>query len=154
MSPFFNYYQKNLLSWLVPILIIVSTGVSGCEDDEHKKSSDQGKMSSRPIDTSIPQNNTDTYIAAAIETCECMQPMLDLIKNAETSKQNEDDEAMLEQESKIAKIRPQVIGCAEVIRKKYGSMESPKEQKKMLDALRKYCPDSYDILNKTISLKF
>ncbi len=154
MSPFFNYNQKNLLNWLVPFLIIVSTGISGCENDENRKSSHQEKMSSPKIDTSIPQNNTDAYMAAAIETCECMQPMFEIIKSAESRKHKEDDQAMVEQEAKIAYVRPQVVACAEAIRKKYGSMESPQDQKKMLDALGKYCPDSYDILNKTISLKF
>ncbi len=154
MNSFFNFYSKKISTYCILILIITTTFVSGCTNEETKESTTLNNIPMQETNTPLSDNNADVYTAAAVETCECMRPMFDLIKNAETGKQKEDDEAILEQEAKIAKVRPQVIGCAEIIRKKYGSMESPQDQRKILDALEKHCPDSYNILNKTISLKF
>ena len=105
-------------------------------------------------DISLALSKSDTYVAAAIETCDCMQPMFEIVQNMDHLPQNEDSKSMQEHEAKLAQIRPQIEACSEAIQKKYGKMESPKAHKKIMEALKKYCPSAFEILNKTVFTKY
>lgn len=105
-------------------------------------------------DISLALSKSDTYVAAAIETCDCMQPMFEIVQNMDYLPQNEDSKSMQEHEAKLAQIRPQIAACSEAIQQKYGKMESPKAHKKIMEALKIHCPSAFEILNKAVSTKY
>ncbi len=105
-------------------------------------------------DISLALSKSDPYVAAAIETCDCMQPMFEIVQNMDYLPQNEDSKSIQEYEAKLARIRPQIAACSEAIQQKYGKMESPKAHKKIMEALKKHCPSAFEILNKAVSTKY
>ena len=130
------------------------TVIIGCKNKDDKSHPTSDNTFNPPSDISLALSKTDTYVAAAIETCDCMQPMFEIMQQMDNLKQDEDSKAMQEYEAKLAQIRPQIAACSEAIQQKYGKMESPKALKKIIEALKKYCPSSFEILNKTVYTKY
>ena len=128
--------------------------VLACKNKDDKSRPTTDNTFNSTSDISLALSKSDTYVAAAIETCDCMQPMFEIMQQMDNLKQDEDSKAMQEYEAKLAQIRPQIAACSEAIQKKYGKMESPKAHKKIMEALKKYCPSSFEILNKAVSTKY
>ena len=79
--------------------------------------------------------------------------MFEIMQQMDNLKQDEDSKVMQEYAAKLVQIRPQIAACSEAIQNKYGKMESPQAHKKIMEALKKYCPSSFEILRKTVSTK-
>ena len=128
--------------------------VSACKNKDDKSNPTTDNTFNPSSDISLALSTSDTYVAAAIETCDCMQPMFEIMQQMDNLKQDEDSKVMQEYEAKLAQIRPQIAACSEAIQQKYGKMESPKARKKIMEALKKYCPSAFEILNKAVSTKY
>lgn len=100
------------------------------------------------------EQGSSIYENAAIEICHCMHPMVEKAQKMEHLLKDKQKEASIEkEESELQNIRLQVESCSTNIRQKYGDMSSPSDQRLMLKALKDYCPESYKIISKGISLR-
>jgi hypothetical protein len=144
--------NQNLVKAFVVAFFSISTIVSfsACNNSENPPEGIRPQFAS---EQSLALSNTDTYVAASIETCDCMQPMFDLVASINDAENKKFSKSLLNQEARLEEIRPQIEACGEAIRKKYGEMKSAHEQAKILEALKKYCPESLEILNKGILVK-
>jgi hypothetical protein len=133
------------------VIIVLSIFFTSCSNDSKVDS----LKSSTQIDTTSHQSSdlkkADIFVDAAIETCDCMQPMIEKVKKIDFLIKDYKREAAEKEEEELSKIKVKVELCSNEIREKYGSMSTPSQQKLMLQALKEYCPDSYEILNKGIS---
>lgn len=141
--------MRTVLAFLFIFSIVLA-----CKNKDDKSNPTTDNTFSPSSDISLALSKSDTYVAAAIETCDCMQPMFEIMQQMDNLKQDEDSKVMQEYEVKLAQIRPQIAACSEVIKNKYGKMESPKAHKKIMEALKKYCPSSFEILNKAVFTKY
>ena len=130
--------------------IITSLIFTACKNTDNPPEGVKPQFAS---EQSLALSNTDIYVAASIETCDCMQPMFDLVASINDAEQKQFSKSLLSQEARLNEIRPQIEACGEAIRKKYGEMKSAREQAEILEALKKYCPESFEILNKGILVK-
>lgn len=130
--------------------IIASLIFTACKNADNAQ---EGVKPQFVSEQSLALSNTDIYVAASIETCDCMQPMFELVASINDSEQKQLSKSLINQEARLEAIRPQIEACGEAIRKKYGEMKSAREQAKILEALKKYCPESFEILNKGILVK-
>lgn len=139
-------------SIFVIILILLISFIS-CQNDSKKET----VKSSIGVDSSTNQlsdlKKSDIFVDAAIEICNCMQPMIEKVKKIDFLEKEKNGEASEREREELFKIKAEVELCSNEIRKKYGSMSTSSQQKLMLQALKEYCPDSYEILNKGISNK-
>ncbi len=140
--------MRTVLAFLFIFSIVLA-----CKNKDDKSIPTTDNTFNASSDISLALSQSDPYVAAAIETCDCMQPMFEIMQQMDNLKQNENSKAMQEYEAKLTQIRPQIAACSEAIQQKYGKMESPKAHKKIMEALKKYCPSSFEILNKTVSTK-
>ena len=147
---FFVNQNLTRASEAVFFSIIASLIFTACKNADNAS---EGVKPQFVSDQSLALSNTDIYVAASIETCDCMQPMFDLVASINDAEQKQFSKSLLSQEARLEEIRPQIQACGEAIRKKYGEMKSAREQAKILEALKKYCPESLVILNKGILVK-
>ena len=141
--------MRTVLAFLFIFSIVLA-----CKNKDDKSNPTTDNTFNSTSDISLALSKSDTYVAAAIETCDCMQPMFEIMQQMDNLKQDEDSKVMQEYEAKLAQIRPQIAACSEAIQQKYGKMESPKARKKIMEALKKYCPSSFEILSRTVSTKY
>jgi hypothetical protein len=146
------FVNQNLARAYVFIFFfsITTFSFSACKNTENPPEGIKPQFAS---EQSLALSNTDIYVAASIETCDCMQPMFELVASINDSEQKQLSKSLINQEARLEAIRPQIEACGEAIRKKYGEMKSAREQAKILEALKKYCPESFEILNKGILVK-
>jgi hypothetical protein len=92
-------------------------------------------------DTSLKKDEpTDIYTQAALETCQCMQPMADkatLLKELEENNQTTDMKIVA---NEMAQLEPQIQKCSDEIHRKYGKIQSHSEVH-VLNALDEQCPN-------------
>ncbi len=92
-------------------------------------------------DTSFKEGkSTDLYTQAALETCNCMQPMADkatLLKKLEENNQTTDMKIVA---NEMAQLEPQIQKCSDEIHRKYGQIQSHSEIR-VLNALDEQCPN-------------
>ena len=138
-------------SFIITLALLIS--FTSCQNDSKKEVPKLSARIDSTINLSLDLKKADIFVDAAIETCECMKPMIDKVKKIDFLEKENNREATEKDDEELSKIKVEVELCSNEIRKKYGSMSSPNQQKLMLQALKEYCPDSYEILNKCISNK-
>lgn len=138
---------SNQQFFLACLLITLFSCVrdTSTSDKKQKLSQTDTKLSSSVI--------LDAYDSIAIDICNCLQPMIDIVEESEMSKSDDDEKALIMQQNKIAKVRPQVESCTQNIKIRYEKIESPESNKKIMEALKKQCPSSYEIINKNTAIK-
>jgi hypothetical protein len=94
----------------------------------------------------------DIYAQAAVETCNCLHPMFEKAEQTDSLMKDNQWTKVKQISEEVDKLRPLVEVCSLEIRRKYGTMESPRDQKKMLEALTEYCPESAALLRKTLTM--
>jgi hypothetical protein len=141
--------MKSLL--IITLAILVS--FTSCQNDSKKERLKSSISTDSTTNQSSKFKKADIFVDAAIETCDCMHPMIDKVKKIDFLENESKREFSEKDDEELSKIRAEVELCSNEIRKKYGSMSTPSQQKLMLQALKEYCPDSYEILNKGISNK-
>jgi hypothetical protein len=133
--------NKNTV-WLITILTLVL----GCKNLD--KTADSIPDSKASKQESIKQNpahpkNTpnDIYSVAAIETCTCMEPMLQKAKHLKELETNKQFTEMKKIASEMEAIRPQIQKCSDEIRKKYVKISGKEDEIRVKNALLTQCPD-------------
>ena len=93
------------------------------------------------------------YVKAAVETCDCLSPMLQKAQEIEVFTRNQQSSKADEATEQMERLRPNAEICSHNIREKYRYLDSKSGQQKILEALQIHCPESAEILSKTISMK-
>lgn len=152
--------QMDKLSSSIGIICLLSLTIFSCQNEkkEHSEKIHPHKTAKAVIDISTPKEErqsppiNDIYAQVAVETCNCLSPMLEkaeesdrLIKENQLSRVDQ----ILED---IEKLRPKAEICSAEIKSKYSNLTSARDQKKILEALNKYCPESAALLRKTLSM--
>ena len=133
--------MKQNLSLLVVFILF-----SACKNNNDSQNAINTAQSDTLADYSLALSNVDTYVKAALETCDCMQPMIDKVNEIKNLSENNSNKAIIQKEKELIEIRSKVDICSAEIRNKYGAMTSANEKKRLLAALKKYCPDSYKMI--------
>lgn len=129
--------------------------VWGCQDVSNlDTTSEQNKpKNAMPIEQLHPTTTKkDIYTEAAIETCDCIKPMVEKakhLKELETNKQTADMKKVV---SEMAQIQPQVQKCSDAIRKKYNKINNAIDEKRILNALATECPDMATLFSSLAKL--
>ena len=95
----------------------------------------------------------DVYVKAAVETCDCLSPMLQKAQEIEVFTRNQQANKADEATEQMERLRPNAEICSHNIREKYRYLDSKSGQEKILEALQTHCPESAEILSKAISMK-
>ena len=148
-----------MLKFVSLFCIIVALGMvtTSCQEEKLLHRDSKNKIENTHNQTASlsavqqPPPN-DIYAQAAVETCNCLRPMLK--KAVETDRLIKDNQwdKVNKLADEVQKLRPVAELCSAEIRRKYGTMASAREQKKMLKALEKYCPESAVLIKKTLSV--
>lgn len=136
--------KKNNWVWLLAVLWLVL----GCQNEE-KPIEEVSLTSKTPkttesATTKKTQNGPDSanvYTKAAIETCNCMSPMVEKAKVYQYLEINNQVTDMKRVADEMAQLQPQIQKCSDEIRRKYGQINSRIEEKRVLDALTTQCPN-------------
>ena len=137
--------RKDTAVWFIAMLCLVL----GCENSEKSAKTETVTVPNTPKlkDTvqqvpPIPKNTpNDIYSQAAIETCNCMQPMVDKAKKLKEFEKNKQLSEIKKMASEMEQIRPQIQKCSDVIRKKYAKISGVEDEKPIRKALSIQCPD-------------
>ena len=117
----------------------------------------QTALSQTNPNRNIPPNllpiGANIYVKAAVETCDCLSPMLQKAQEIEVYTRNQQWTKVDEATEQMEHLRPNAEICSQRIREKYSSLDSKSGQEKILEALQTHCPESAEALNKTISMK-
>jgi hypothetical protein len=150
--------MRNILSSLC---LVFSTGLLffSCQNDKSDKHIGQNREEkvNKPFKQSTQKDAKqysphDVYAQAAVETCHCLHPMFEKAEQTDSLMKDNQWTKVKQISEEVEKLRPMVEICSSEIRRKYGSMESPSDQKKMLEALTEYCPESAAMLRKTLTM--
>ena len=131
--------------WLLAILWLVL----GCKEGTKSPNVDaittqQPSDSVESLSQKKTQNEeiaTDIYTQAALETCNCLHPMVEKAKSIKDLETNNQITDMKKVAIEMSKLQPQIQKCSEEIQRKYGRLNDSVDEKKMLNALLTQCPD-------------
>jgi hypothetical protein len=154
--------QMEKLSSSIGLICLLSLTIMSCQNEkkEHSEKTHPYKTAKAVIDISTPKEErqsppiNDIHAQVAVETCNCLSPMLEKAEEADRlMKENQQGKVdqILED---VEKLRPKAEICSAEIKSKYINLTSAHDQKKILEALNKYCPESAALLRKTLSMKF
>lgn len=135
--------KTNFFLYFLALLLFTS-----CKSNLHEYDS---KNTSGGSLTSVSQDQ-NVYNQAAIEICQCMQPMVEKAHGMEQLLKTNSKVSREREEQEFRKVQAQVKNCSNNLRKKYGAMTSSTDQHLMLQALKKHCYESYVIINKGVNL--
>ena len=117
----------------------------------------QSAISQMSSNQNTPPNllpiGANIYVKAAVETCDCLSPMLQKAQEIEVFTRNQQLNKADEASEQMERLRPNAEICSHNIREKYRYLDSKSSQEKILEALKTHCPESAEILSKTISMK-
>lgn len=83
----------------------------------------------------------DKYEAFAEDLCKCMTPMADFQKEVTAMMQSGQQDSLMAMMAKGQKIDEEGQACIAALEKKHGHIQGEVEENKVMDALRKICPD-------------
>jgi hypothetical protein len=98
----------------------------------------------------------DPYAQFALETCDCMSPMIDKVNEAESLRQihTATSEKLQKSYQDIEDIRPQIDECNTIVKSRFAQILGKNLNTKLfLEALKNYCPSTYAVISKGISMK-
>jgi hypothetical protein len=148
-------------SSLMRISCLICLTIISCQNDKKEQkdklySSKKDNLTAE-IDTQKSEKQTpqisDIYAQIAVETCNCFGSMLEKADEADRFMKENHQNKVDEIEEAVEKLRPQAEICGAEIKNKYSDLTSARDQKKILEALNKYCPESATLLRKTLSMK-
>ena len=148
--------MKRILQyvWLLAILCPLAGCQGTFKSPNLDVTSEQNKsQKTNPIENVHPSNSkTDVYTQAAIETCNCIQPMVEKAKHLKELETNKQTAGMKKVASEMAQIQPQVQKCSDAIRKKYSKINNAIDEKRILNALASECPDMATLFSNLAKL--
>lgn len=135
------------------LIFITSINLTACKNNGTQQPHIQNpKGNNIPNTTNIIQAK-NIYDNVAIEICHCMHPMIEKAQQIEHLIKDNQKDSLEKEEYELNKIRTQVEDCSANIRQKYGEMSSPIEKQQMLQSLKDYCPESFEIISKGVDIK-
>ncbi len=128
-------------------LLIVLMLQIACNTNNDNKNMKTSSPNDTLSDYSLAMSNVDEYVKISLEICDCMQPMIDKVKEIKSLKEANGDKIVAQKEAELVDIRSKVDICSSEIKQKYNSiLTSEKDKKKLLMTLKQYCPDSYKMV--------
>ncbi len=121
-----------------------------CNNLEKQSNNDTStELNMSSLSTTLSKSSTskttvsnDIYTKAAIETCNCIQPMIEktkLLKIFELKKQTVEKKKIA---NEMDVMQPEIQKCSDEIRLKYGKMNKSFDEKRIMDAIIRQCPDA------------
>jgi hypothetical protein len=98
----------------------------------------------------------DPYAQLALETCDCMSPMIEKVNEAESLRQTHDaaSERLQKSYQEIEDMRPQIEECNTIVKNRFAHILGKNQNSSLfLEALKNYCPSTYAVISKGISMK-
>ncbi len=92
-------------------------------------------------DSLKPIVSNDIYTMAAIETCQCIEPMVEKAKHLKEFETNRQIVDMKKVSVEMKEMQPQVQKCTDEIQEKYSRINKNIDEERMLKALNTHCPD-------------
>jgi uncharacterized membrane-anchored protein len=156
------YNQMRNISSSIGIFCLFSFTVISCQNDkkEHRGNTSSVKTEKMPAEFSSQKEQKrlsptdDIYAHVAVETCNCLSPMLEKAEEADRLMRENQQGKVGQILEEVEKLRPKAEICSAEIKSKYSNLTSARDQKKILEALNKYCPESAALLRKTLSMNF
>jgi hypothetical protein len=156
------YIQMRNISSSIGMFCLFSLTVISCQNDkkEHRGNTHSVKTEKMPAEFSSQKEKKklsptdDIYAQVAVETCNCLSPMLEKAEEADRLMRENQQGKVGQILEEVEKLRPKAEICSAEIKSKYSNLTSTRDQKKILEALNKYCPESAALLRKTLSMNF
>jgi hypothetical protein len=136
--------QRTNPVWLLAILWLVLGCKEGIKPPNSISATTDSLKSMKPTPPKPNQSATaamDIYTQAAVETCNCMHPMLEKAKSLKELEANNQITDMKRVANEMAQLQPQIQKCSDEIRRKYSQFSSHDDEKRILTALLTQCPD-------------
>jgi hypothetical protein len=152
--------QMNKTSSLMGILCLICLIITSCQDDKKERpekvypsKTDKSvtEFAAQKSEKQTPPIN-DIYAQIAVETCNCLSPMLEKAEASDRFMKENQSSKVDQILEDFEKLRPKAEICSAEIKIKYSNLTSARDQKKILEALNKYCPESAALLRKTLSM--
>jgi hypothetical protein len=156
------YNQMRNISSSIGMFCLFSLTVISCQNDkkERRENTNSVKTEKIPAEFSSQKEKKrlsptdDIYAQVAVETCNCLSPMLEKAEEADHLMRENQQGKVGQILEEVEKLRPKAEICSAEIKSKYSNLTSTRDQKKILEALNKYCPESAALLRKTLSMNF
>ncbi|MBL7814373.1 MAG: hypothetical protein JNL70_05130 [Saprospiraceae bacterium] len=142
--------QAILFCFLIIVLIL-----NGCDLDDRsptttsngiEKSSLEKKNSNEP---QLPSATTsDIYTQAAIETCNCLQPLITKAQKLKDLEMNKQTSEIKKVAREMDALRPEIQKCSDEIKKKYPQIDGKESGKRILNACIKQCPNMVNLFGQ------
>ena len=154
--------QMDKLPLSIGVLCLLSFTMMSCQNEKkehsekthsHKTAKIVTEISSLKEEKRLPPSN-DIHAQVAVETCNCLSPMLEKAEEADRLMKENQQSKVGQILEDVEKLRPKAEICSAEIKAKYNNLTSARDQKKILEALNKYCPESAALLRKTLSMNF
>ena len=153
-------YQMEKISLSIGIVCLFSLMIISCQNEktEHFENAHSAKTDKMPTEIvsqkekKLISPTDDIYTQIAVETCNCLSPMLEKAEEADRLMREDQQSKVGQILEEVEKLRPKAEICSAEIKSKYSNLTSTRDQKKILEALNKYCPESAALLRKTLSM--
>lgn len=142
-------------------LLAITTLVLSCNDIDQSsnKKTKYEKNAPEAMSTTTMKNapktliSNDIYTQAAIETCNCVQPWLEKMKQLNEFQSNKQYADMKKMASEMDEIQPQIQRCSDEIQNKYSKHNIVIDEKRIKQAIMTQCPDLATILSSRANVK-
>ncbi len=132
--------------WLLATLSVVMS----CNDlDKPTNYDTTSQLNMPPLTKVVSINNSqktlqtkDIYTNAAIEACDCLQPILEKVKHLKESEQSRETLEKKKTAAEIEVMQPEIQKCSDEISLKYRTINKSIDQKRMMVAILRQCPDA------------
>jgi uncharacterized membrane-anchored protein len=156
-----TYNKMEKLSSSMSILCLLTLTIMSCQNDkkEHSENTHSHGTAKTVSNIAVPKGekqlppSNDIHAQVAVETCNCLSPMLEKAEEADRLMKENQQSKVGQILEDVEKLRPKAEICSAEIKAKYSNLTSTRDQKKILEALNKYCPESAALLRKTLSMK-
>ena len=146
----------QLLSILALLGLILS-----CNDLDNSPNTSTKMEQSTPMPTNLASVNgsqktsvsNDIYAKAAIETCICIQPMIEKAKHLKEFELNKQTAEKKKTAVEMEIMQPEIQKCSDEIHVKYNKINKSIDEKRMMDAILQNCPDASALFSDLIYTK-
>lgn len=90
---------------------------------------------------------------AAIETCNCIQPMIEKAKHLKEFELNKQTAEKKKTAIEMEVMQPEIQKCSDEIRLKYSKINKSIDGKRMMEAVLRQCPDASTLFSDLVYTK-
>lgn len=95
----------------------------------------------------------DIYTKVAVETCDCLQPILEKVKHLKEYEQSKETLEKKKTAAEIEVMQPEIQKCSDEISVKYSSINKSIDQKRLMVAILGQCPDASILFSNLVHAK-